>query len=112
MKSKNKLPRWLRPKSPTQNLAVCVGWYTEEEWTKAKATAIDKDRFEATFSAWVQMAEKALKDLRATGVPAERSYVKADSLLAWCLAHGRSNDAAARAEFVSEQGSREGAGRA
>jgi len=36
-------------------------------------------------------------------VKAEPFMVDADALLAWCLAHGRANNAAARAEFVSMQ---------
>jgi len=102
-KTKNKLPPWLRPNTPIQELAVGVGWYTEEEWAKVKAAAVDAERFEASYSEWVQMAEDSLAHLRATGIMAERSHVNADALLAWCLAHGKRNDGAARAEFVSDQ---------
>lgn len=109
MKSKHQLPPWLRPKTPNQGIAVGVGWDTEEEWAKVKAmkaTAADADRFEATYAEWVQMAEDSLAHFRAAGIVDEQSYVNADALLAWCLAHGKRNDAAARAEFVSEQGRR------
>ena len=104
MKPKNKLPRWLRPKTSPTTMLVGVGWYTEDDWAKVKAVAVDAERFEETYAEWVQMAERAFAELRATGVPAERSYVKASELLGWCLAHNKPNDGAARAEFVSEQG--------
>lgn len=104
MKSKHKLPPWLRPKASATTLAVCVGWYTQVEWAKIKAAAVDAQRFEDTYVEWVEMAEQALANLRATGVAADRSYVNASELLAWCLAHNKPNDAASRAEFVSEQG--------
>ena len=85
-------------------MAVGVGWYTEAEWEKVKGAAVDAERFEETYAEWVQMAEEALVELQATGVLAQRSYIKATELLAWCLAHNKPNDGASRAEFVSEQG--------
>ena len=103
MKPKHKLPPWLRPRAPANTMKVGVGWYTEDEWAKTKAAAVDSDRFEPTYLEWLQMANDALVDLRATGVDPEKSFVQADALLAWCLAHNRPNDAASRAEFVSEQ---------
>ncbi|WP_457428162.1 hypothetical protein [Roseateles sp. P5_E7] len=74
MKPKNKLPPWLRPKSPPKTMQVHVGWYTEAEWATVKAAALDSERFEETYAEWVQMAEQALVELQATGVSAERSY--------------------------------------
>ena len=104
MKPKNQLPPWLLPKDRPKAMHVCVGWYSEAEWTKVKAAATDTERFEQTYAEWAQMAEQALVELGATGVRAEKSYVKATELLAWCLAHNKPNDGASRAEFVSEQG--------
>jgi hypothetical protein len=86
---------------------VSVGWYTEDEWQKVKAAATDAERFEATYPDWVNMAESSMKGLRATGVMAEKYYINAETLFAWCLAHGRKNDAPARAQFVSEQAQRQ-----
>jgi hypothetical protein len=103
MESKKQLPPWLQPKTPTASLAVGVGWYTEADWTKVKAAAVDAERFEATYAEWVKMAEESLANLRATGIVAEKSFVNAGELLGWCLAHNKRNDGAARAEFVSEQ---------
>jgi hypothetical protein len=42
----------------------------------------------------------------ASGIVTERVPVIASDLLAWCLAHGKENNAAARAQFVSERLSR------
>ena len=112
MKAKHKLPQWLKPKLVPSKLAVCVGWYTEESWTKVKATAIDPDRFEESFQEWTYMAEKALRDLRIAGVNAEKFNIKAHELLAWCLAHDEPNCAASRAEFVSQLSSQSRAGAA
>jgi hypothetical protein len=83
-------------------MVVLVGWYTETEWSKVKACATDKERFEDSFVQWEQMASEALNDLCANGVNAEKALVECDSLLAWCIAHNRKNDAEARAQYVSE----------
>jgi len=104
MKPKNKLPPWLKPKAPARDVQVGVGWYTAEEWQKVKASAKDPERFEETFEECVAMAEESLTQFRANGINAEKSYVVASELLAWCLAKNKSNDAASRAEFVSQQG--------
>ena len=102
MKRKNKLPPWLRPKEPARTLNLGVGWYTEEEWIKVKASAVDPERFEATYEDWVRMAEETLTKFRANGVHPEKCYIKANDLLAWCLAHNKRNDGATRAQFVSQ----------
>ena len=102
MKQKHKLAP--RPKAPRNSVLVGVGWYTEDEWAKVRSSAADPERFEETYAEWLQMAERALADLLASDTYAEKSYVKASELLAWCLAHNRRNDGAARAQFVSEQG--------
>lgn len=82
---------------------VGVGWYTEAEWAAVKAAAVDPELFEQSFIAWAAMAEEALAGIRRQGVEPQKILVKASELLAWCLAHGKTNDSAARAEFVSEQ---------
>ena len=84
-------------------LQVGVGWYTEEEWLKVRAAAVDPELFGATYAQWVEMAEQSLTQMRARGINAAKAYVTADKLLAWCLAHGKPNNGASRAEFVSEQ---------
>ena len=112
MKAKHKLPQWLKPKLILSKPAVCVGWYTEENWTKVKVSAVDPDRFEEIFQEWTYMAEKALRDLRIAGVNAEKFNIKAHELLAWCLAHDKPNCVASRAEFVSQLGNQSRVGAA
>lgn len=106
MKPKNKLPPWLRPKTQPQAMRVGVGWYTQDEWVKVKASAEDSERLEATFEEWLAMAEDALVKIRAAGIDAEKSYILASELLAYCLARDLPNNASARAQFVSHQNSK------
>jgi hypothetical protein len=82
---------------------VSVGWYTEQEWAKVRAAALDPELFEATYAQWVEMAEQSLSQMRARGINGARLSVSADELLAWCLAHGKPNNSASRAEFVSQK---------
>jgi hypothetical protein len=104
--AKHKLPSWLQPKPQHRAVKVGVTWYTEEEWALVKAAATDAERFEETYADWVAMAEESTQDLLAEGVVTERVLITASELLAWCLAHGKENNASARAEFVSQAQSR------
>ena len=103
---KHQLPPWLKPKTVPRQLEVGVGWYTETEWALVKAAATDPERFESTYEEWVQMAEESLLKFLAAGIVAKKAYINANELLAWCLAHGKKNNAGARAQFVSEKGSK------
>ena len=106
MKPKHRIPPRLTLRVPPAAPHVGVGWYTEDEWAKVKASAQDPERFEETFQEWLSMANNALEQLRKTGINAEKSFVSSGALLAWCLVHDKPNTAASRAEFVSQQQSR------
>ena len=93
-------------------ITVAVGWYTEGNWTKIKFSASDLDRFEETYKEWTEMAEKAFQDLRKAGVNVEKFNINSEELLAWCLTHDKVNNAASRAEFVSQMSSQKRAGAA
>jgi hypothetical protein len=80
-----------------------VAWYTEPDWSRVKAAATDADLFEPSFKEWVAMAEEALAEMQKSGVFPEKVHINSNDFLAWCLAHDKENNAAARAEFVSEQ---------
>ena len=101
-----KLPPWLRPKT-SHPIEVSVCWYTEEEWSRVKAAATDPERSEASYAEWVNMAEDAGRQLLGSGVEAKRMFVASNDLLAWCLAHNLADNAASRARYVSELGSKQ-----
>ncbi len=103
MKPKSKLPPWLRPKEPPTKVTVGVAWYSQEEWGLVKASAADPERFENSYQEWTEVAESALKDLRAAGIVGKPFFIRSEELLAWCLARNRPNNASSRAEFVSEK---------
>lgn len=108
MNPKHNLPPWLKPKKLPTKLKFGVAWYSHDNWKLVKESAIDQDRFEASYAEWVAIAERAQKDFVTAGLEAEKSYIHAEELLAWCIAHDQTNDATARAEFVAQQGIRSG----
>lgn len=110
MTMNRKLPPWLRSKEAKSVTTVGVAWYTEEQWAKVKQNSVDSDRFEDSYDEWVAMAEKARGDMLAVGIVTEKFFISADRLQAWCIAHGKRNDASARSEYVSEALSRGHAG--
>jgi hypothetical protein len=86
-----------------RSVVVGVAWYSEDQWALVKASATDPERFEASYPEWVTMAEEALQQLQAAGVAPIKVLVHSAELSAWCLAHGKRNEAGARAQLASEK---------
>ncbi|GAB3661593.1 hypothetical protein [Ramlibacter alkalitolerans] len=95
------LDRLRAKKAQRENVRVSVAWYSEEQWARVKASAVDPELFEATYPEWVKMAEDALREIRAAIGNPIMIDIDADELAAWCLVHGKQNDSSARAEFAS-----------
>ncbi len=93
----------LRVKKKMQSSVVGVTWYTEENWERVKAAATDPERFEETYTEWSSMAVDALANIKRTGVNAVKFFISHEELLSWCALHNKPNNAASRAEFVSEK---------
>jgi len=92
----------LRAKKRNQSILAGVTWYNEESWAEVKATAADPEFFEVSFPAWEKMAISARRELQRSGVRAVECHILPQEFSAWCAQHGKLNNAAARAEFVSE----------
>jgi hypothetical protein len=58
---------------------------------------------EESYDEWVAMAEKAIRELEASGMIIERVPVNTTDLIAWCSEQGRPIDGSARAEFAARQ---------
>ena len=82
---------------------VGAAWYTPAQWTLVRALATDPEVLEASYPAWQTMAERALTEVAATGVPVEKVMVEAEELRLWCALRHRPVDSQARAEFAAEQ---------
>ena len=102
MKKQSLIER-LRAKKGAHSTVLGVTWYSAENWSRIKATAVDPERFEATFAEWQAMAHEALTDMRKGGVEPIKVSITYEELLPWCLVHKKPNNAASRAEFVSQK---------
>jgi hypothetical protein len=87
MKKQNFIERLRANQAQGPQLVIGMSWYTEEQWARVKASAVDPERFEATYPEWVEMAEDAITKLRRTGVNPHKVWIVASELDAWCLVH-------------------------
>jgi hypothetical protein len=99
----------LRAKKRNQSILVGLTWYNAETWAEVKASASDPECLEDSFPAWEKMAVQARRELQRSGVRAVECHIVPQDFFAWCAAHGKVNNAAARAEFVTETLSAAGA---
>jgi hypothetical protein len=81
---------------------VGIVWYTKEEWQKMKEISSDSERFENTFKEWEQMANKSLIDMKASGIVAQKVFIKTDEFIVWCKIHSLSFDASSRSKYITE----------
>ncbi|HEY6096197.1 MAG TPA: hypothetical protein VIU93_14710 [Gallionellaceae bacterium] len=99
---KPSLMQRLRAKKRNQSILAGVTWYNAASWAEVKASASDPECFEDSFPAWEKMANLARRELQRSGVRAVECHIVPQDFFAWCEANGKENNAAARAEFVSE----------
>lgn len=100
---KSSLPQRLKAKKRTQTMLAGMTWYTAETWAVVKASASDPERFENSFPEWEAMAISAIRELQRAGVRAVKFQIVPETFAAWCMLNNKLNEAASRAEFVSEQ---------
>lgn len=86
------------------NPAAVVGcaWYRAGQWERLREIAADAEKLEETYEAWVENAERALREMRESGMRVEKVAVDLEALLAWCQRQELEVDAHARALYVAE----------
>ncbi|MDD4930201.1 MAG: hypothetical protein PHP85_13115 [Gallionella sp.] len=67
-----------------------------------KATAADPECFEDSFVKWKAMAVLARREFQRSGVRAVECHIVPEAFFSWCTLNNQENNAASRAEFVSE----------
>ena len=80
-----------------------VAWYDRDQWQHLRQVAADPEVLEESYDDWVAMAEKAIRELEASGMIIERVPVDTTDLVAWCSEQNRPIDGSARAEFAARQ---------
>jgi len=100
---KPSLSQRLKAKNRSQSLVVGLTWYTEESWAQVKATATDPACFEDSFAQWKAMAVAARREFQRSGVRALEYQIDPEEFALWCVLNNQENNAASRAEYVSER---------
>jgi len=77
-----------------------IAWYYPEQWATLLDVSVDRNSLETTHGDWLRLAEKAIFDIKRSGISPRKVYVDVEKLVAWCKAQNRPVDGAARAEFV------------
>ncbi len=80
-----------------------VAWYRPEQWERFREVSEDVENLEETYDAWLQTAERMIRD----GIPADLHVEKVDidveEVLAWCNTNGLPMNATSRSRYVSER---------
>jgi hypothetical protein len=80
-----------------------VAWYRPKQWQRLREIAEDVENLEESYEAWLQTAERMIKEGIPSDVSIEKVDVDVEDLLAWCSARGFAVNAKARAQYVSER---------
>ena len=86
-------------KSPAE-IVGGVAWYYPEQWPRLLEVASDRDALEDCYEDWLRLAEKAMFDIKRSGITPKKVYVDVETLVEWCSSQKREVDGSARAEFV------------
>jgi len=91
-------------KTPSQpQIVTGVAWYRREQWGRLREVSEDVDNLEETYDAWLQTAERMIRDGIPNNVIVEKIDIDVEEVLAWCNVQGLPMNAASRARFVSER---------
>lgn len=89
--------------SNESRIVTGVAWYRPEQWARLREVSEDVENLEETYDAWLQTAERLIRD----GIPpeevVERIDIDVEEVLAWCNTHGLPMNASSRSKFVSER---------
>ena len=91
-------------KTPNQSQIVTgVAWYRREQWERLREVSEDVDNLEETYDAWLQTAERMIRDGIPNDVIVEKIDLDVEEVRAWCNVQGLPMNAASRARFVAER---------
>ena len=91
-----------KPPNETQ-IVTGVAWYRPEQWQRLRDVSEDVDNLEETYEAWLQTAERMLRDGIPAGVVVERVDIDVEEVLAWCNVRGLPMNAPVRCRTRSSK---------
>ena len=77
-----------------------IAWYHPEQWPMLLDVSVDRYTLEPTHKEWLFLAERAMFDIKRSGISPRKVSVDVEKLVAWCRTQDRPVDGAARAEFA------------
>ena len=90
--------------TPNQSRIITgVAWYRPEQWQRLREVSEDVENLEETYDAWLQTAERMIRDGIPADVVVEKIDVDVEEVLAWCNVMGLPMNTASRARFESER---------
>ena len=84
-----------------QPVKAAIAWYKPNQWQRLREIAEDRDELEATHEEWEILAEKALKDFAAKGLPVTKITVDTEELLPWCNERGLKVNGKSRSQYAA-----------
>ena len=90
--------------SPNKRQIVTgVAWYRREQWERLREVSEDVDNLDETYDAWLETAERMIRDGIPADVHVEKIDIDVEEVLAWCNVKGLPMNASSRSQFVSER---------
>ena len=90
--------------SPNKRQIVTgVAWYRREQWERLREVSEDVDNLDETYDAWLETAERMIRDGIPADVHVEKVDIDVEEVLAWCNVKGLPMNASSRSQFVSER---------
>lgn len=80
---------------------VAVAWSKPDQWQRLREISEDRDGLEETYGKWQVIAEKALKDAAARGLPVTKATVDTEELLRWRNERGLKINGESRSQYAS-----------
>ena len=80
-----------------------VAWYRPEQWLRLREVSEDVDNLDETYDAWLQTAERMIREGIPANVVVEKIDIDVEEVLAWCNERGLPMNASSRSRFVSER---------
>jgi len=84
-------------------LVTGAAWYRPEQWARLREVSEDVENLDDTYEAWMQTAERLLRDGIPADVTVEKIDIDVEEVLAWCNVRGLPMNAQSRSRYVSER---------
>jgi hypothetical protein len=89
--------------SNVSRIVTGVAWYRREQWERLREVSEDTDNLDETYDAWLETAERLLRDGIPADVQVEKIDIDVEEVLAWCNVRGLPMNGNSRSRFVSER---------